>query len=208
MIQRRMLRRLALLGVLMLGLSGCAVNAPYADDAAIAAVSYRDPGPATITVITVVNNRNGSGGHSAIMINASERVIFDPAGSFYADIVPERNDVLYGITPRVEQAYRSAHARSAYHVVSQTVEVTPEQAEIALQLAKEYGAVPSAFCTIANTSILKQVPGFENITSTFFPTRLMDQMAQIPGVKTERYYEDDEDDLQAALVAGNAALSQ
>ncbi|KIC50308.1 hypothetical protein [Tateyamaria sp. ANG-S1] len=181
---------LAVCGVL----AGCAAppEAPYASDARVASVAYREPGPATLTVLTMVSNRDGSGGHSALMINGSQRVIFDPAGSFVNDRVPEQEDVLYGVSPAVLKGYKSAHARSTYHVVSQTVEVTPEQAEVALRLAQSNGAVPRAFCTSANTALLRQVPGFESIKSTFFPTKLMEQMASYPGVVEEKYFEDDE----------------
>ena len=118
-------------------LAGCAdpPNIPYASDERIKASAYREPGPATLPVITMINNRSGNGGHSALMINGSQRVIFDPAGSFENVRVPEQEDVLYGVSPAVLAGYKSAHARSTYHVVLQTVEVTPEQAEIALQLA-------------------------------------------------------------------------
>ncbi|MEM8654839.1 MAG: hypothetical protein AAGF36_08840 [Pseudomonadota bacterium] len=183
-----------LAAILVCGLvAGCAAPpvVPYASDERVAAVAYREPGPATITVMTMVSNRNGSGAHSALMINGSERVIFDPAGSFVNDRVPERDDVLYGISPAVLQGYRSAHARSTYHVVSQTVEVTAEQAEIAMQLAERNGAVGSAFCTNATTSLMQQVPGFENIRVTMFPSNLMEQMASYPGVVEDKYFEDD-----------------
>src|SRR6056297_2014269 len=97
-------------------LSGCAATSPYASDERIAAVSYRDTsGPRTLTLLTMVNNRTGAGGHTSLMINGSQRVMFDPAGSFYHDAAPERNDVLYGFTPQMFQAYISAHARSTFH---------------------------------------------------------------------------------------------
>lgn len=188
--------------------AGCASQAPFADDSTVAAAAYRHPGPTSLTLYTMVNNRSGEGGHSALMINGSQRVIFDPAGSFYADVVPERNDVLFGITPGVERAYRSAHARSTFHVVSQTIEVTPEQAETALRLALSNGAVPGAFCTNATSGLLQQVPGFEDISTTFFPVKLMAQLENRPGVRTEKYFEDDDADLQAGLAAGNAKLNE
>lgn len=156
------------------------------------AKAYRQPGPATISLITMVSNRTGSGGHSALLINASQRVIFDPAGSFENARVPERDDVLYGVTPAVLQGYRSAHARSTYHVVTQTIKVTPEQAETALSLAQKAGPVPRSYCTSATTQLLQQVPGFDFVERTMFPTRLMEQFAARSDVVTERYYEDDE----------------
>lgn len=204
-----MMRRLLSVVALLLVVAGCAAKQqPNADPATLAAVSYRHPGPATLTLYTMVNNRTGKGGHTSLMINASERVVFDPAGSFYAKIVPERNDVLYGFTPRVETAYRSSHARSTHHVVIQTVEVTPEQAQIAYQLALQAGPVPGAYCTNATSGLLQQVPGFENIKSTFYPTKLQQQFAAIPGVKTEKYFENDSADLQEALAKNDAALSE
>lgn len=201
------MHRLLCLCAFLLALAGCAGPSPYADDATIAAVSYRNPQPASLTLYTMVNNRTGSGGHSALLINASEQVIFDPAGSFYADVVPERNDVLFGITPGVEKAYRSAHSRSTHHVVSQTIQVTPEQAEIAYQLALQAGPVPGAYCTRSTSELIQRIPGFEQIDITFYPTNLQAQFEKIPGVQTEKLYEDDNGDLQEALAEGNAQLN-
>lgn len=201
------MRPLFCLAALLLALAGCSTpESPYADDASIRAVSYRQPGPATITLYTMVRNSTGKGGHSALLINASERVIFDPAGSFYLNIVPERNDVLYGITPRVEFAYRSGHARKTYHVLSQTIEVTPEQAELAYRLAVQNGAVAAAFCSDSTSKLLRQVPGFESLNSTLFPTNLAEQFSKLPGVVESRYYEDDDPDIQVGLEENNAAL--
>jgi hypothetical protein len=198
------------LGLLLLALSGCVVQKqPNAGAEAIAAVSYRDPGPAKFTLYTMVNNRTGAGAHTSLMINATkERIIFDPAGSFKADVVPQLNDVLYGITPAVEQAYRGAHARSTYHVVVQEIEVTAEQADIAYRLALTYGAVPGGFCASSTIKILQQVPGFEDLKWTLFPVKLANQFGEIPGVTTTRYYEDDDPDMKVGMAANNAVLNQ
>ena len=195
-----MIRIIATL-VVCAGLAGCA-PAPvvsYASNERVASVAYRAPGPATLTVMTMVSNRTGSGGHSAVMINGSQRVIFDPAGSFQNARVPEQADVLFGVTPAVLAGYKSAHARSTYHVVSQTIEVTPEQAEIALNLALTNGAVAQSFCTNAATGLLQKVPGFEDIKRTYYPTNLMTQMSARPGVVEDRYYEDDAGTIQDGI---------
>lgn len=202
------MRLLLCLTALVFVLAGCATKpARYDDEAAIRAVSYREPGPATLTLYTIIRTQTGGGGHSALLINASERVIFDPAGSFYMDAVPERNDVLYGITRNVEFYYRSAHARSTYHVLSQTVEVTPEQAELAFELAKEAGPVMDALCASSIAGILSQIPGFESIRPTYYPVKLSKQFAQIPGVVASEYYEDDDPDLAKALAENNAKIA-
>ncbi len=203
-----MLRFLAA-GVLVLAIAGCSTKPNNnADPAIIAAVSYRDPGPSTLTLYTMVNNRTGRGGHSSLMINASERVIFDPAGSFKADTVPERDDVLFGITPAVEKAYRGSHARSTFHVLVQEIDVTPQQAETAYRLALSSGPVPDAYCASATSGLLRQVPGFENISTGMYPTKLADQLEAMPGVKSNRYYENDSADLQVGLAANNALLNE
>ncbi|KIC40345.1 lipoprotein [Ruegeria sp. ANG-R] len=181
---------------------------PQADPSEIVARSYRDPGPSTLTLYTMINTRTGSGAHTSLMISGSERVIFDPAGSFRADVVPIRNDVLYGITPNVERAYRSSHARETHYARIQTIEVTPQQAEIALQLAKQMGPVAGAFCANSTSQLLQQVPGFGQISTTFYPVKLSDEFGQIPGVVTTEYRESDSADLQQGLAANNARLNQ
>lgn len=180
--------------LLMALVAACATapDIPYASDERVKASAYRAPGPDTLTVFTMVNNGSGKGAHSAVMINASQRVIFDPAGSFQNARVPEQEDVLYGVTPAVLAGYKSAHARSTFHVVSQTFEVTPQQAETALRLATTNGAVPKAFCADATSSLLRRVPGFGDIDQTMFPTKLMNQLAARPDVTEEKYFEDDE----------------
>ena len=196
--------RILMAMAVLAALGACAVpDGPEASAEAIAASAFRAPGPATLTVFTMVNNRSGSGGHTALMINGSQRVIFDPAGSFRHELVPEKGDVLYGITPNWVSSYKSAHARDSFHVVTQEIEVTPEQAERALQLAQSYGAVPSAYCTNSTTSLLRQVPGFQDIGVTFFPTNLMEQLAARPGVHTDRYYENDAGDVLDGMASLN-----
>lgn len=202
-----MTRRIGALALLLV-LAACSVQKPNAAPEEIAAVSFRDPGTSYLTLYTMVNNRTGAGGHSSLMINAGERVIFDPAGSFYADIVPERNDVLFGITPAVERAYRGAHARSTFRVVRQKIEVTPAQAELAYRLALQAGPVPGSFCARATAGILQQIQGLESINVVFQPTKLMDQFGEFPGVVTDVHYEDDDEDLRRGLEQSNDALNQ
>ncbi|CUH76044.1 hypothetical protein TRM7557_00685 [Tritonibacter multivorans] len=200
--------RLFLCGLLLV-LAGCASSPqkPNADAATLAQAAYRDPGAPSMMLITMVNNRTGKGGHTSLMVNASQRVIFDPAGSFKADVVPEYNDVLYGITPAVFKAYRGSHARETFHVVTQEVALTPAQAERAFQLVTSNGRVPGAYCANATSGIMAQIPGFESIDRTFFPVRLQEQFGTLPGVITQRYYENDSEDLQVGIAANNAQLN-
>tara|TARA_R110002110_G_scaffold6407_44_gene32029 strand:+ start:245 stop:838 length:594 start_codon:yes stop_codon:yes gene_type:complete len=194
---------------LLFGLAALALVAGCAGDTtgdasieAVNAAAFQAPGPKSITLFTMINNRTGKGGHTALLVNGSQQVIFDPAGSFRDSRVVERGDVLYGMTPGWVQAYKSAHARNTHHVVSQEINVTPEQAEQALRLIQANGSVPAAFCASATIKILTQVDGFENIDSTFFPEKLMTQFEQRPGVSTSRYYENDEGHVLDGIEAG------
>ena len=181
-------------------LSGCAGPSPFASDEEIAAVSYRNDGPTELTLLTMLNNRTDGGAHTSLLISSSDRVIFDPAGSFKARGIPERNDVLFGISPAAEQAYIGAHARSTHRVVIQTVQVPPEHAALARSLALQAGPVAGAFCASSTVDLLNQIPGFESLDSTFYPDRLMEQFGTLPGVQTTVYREDDDTaDLQQAL---------
>ena len=198
------MRRLICLMAVLGALAGCAApQQPFADDATIAAVSYQNEGPTTLTLYTMLNNQTNAGAHTSLAIAASERVLFDPAGSFKAKGVPERNDVLFGFSPAVEQVYAGAHARETFRVVIQKVEVSPQQAELAYRLALQAGPVAGGFCASATAGILRQIPGFEGIRSSLRPERLMEDFEKIPGVQTRVYREYDDPSLQAALAKLN-----
>lgn len=191
-----MLRRSFLCG-LPLALAACTGPSVVAPPEDIARVMYRDPGPTALTLFTVKNVGSDNGAHTGLMISASQRVIFDPAGSFGHPSIPETNDVLFGITPRVEAAYISYHSRASFYTVSQTVQVSAQVAEQALTLARGYGAVAKANCSRATVDILSRLPGFEALHFTLFPDNLERQFAQLPGVVTQEYRETDSDDNSA-----------
>lgn len=196
-------------GLAMLALAGCGAGADMRPDASsevISSASYRHEGPTALTLYTMINNRSGAGAHTSLMINGSQRVIFDPAGTVRLRAVPERDDVLYGITPGVADFYARAHARKTYHVVIQTIEVPPEVAERALRLAVANGPVASAQCALSTAAILRQLPGFESVGSTWFPKRLMDDFEKLPGVTTTRIFENDDDDKAVAIAQYEQAL--
>lgn len=167
----------------------------------VAGAAYAASGPKTLTLLTMVNNRSGSGGHTALIVNGSQQVIFDPAGSFCDPRVTERGDVLYGMSPAWIQAYKSAHARSTFHVVSQEITVSDAQAEQVLNLVMANGQVPGAYCANATSSLLQKVQGFEELGKTFYPVKLSENFASLPNVTTTKYYEDDDGDVIDAVRA-------
>jgi hypothetical protein len=190
---------LPLLG--LLALASCGAEPKWADEEEIRAVSYRKPGATTLTLFTVINNRSDNGGHSGLMINGSQRVLFDPAGSWYHPQLPERNDVHYGITDPVVDFYIDYHARITWRVVRQDIEVSPEVAELALKLVQENGAVAKAMCASTVSDILNDLPGFESIPNALFPEKIMKAFAKLPGVTEEVIYDDDPEENGYILVS-------
>jgi hypothetical protein len=177
------LKALAVLALATLTACGTTAGTEYATDAEMSAPTARyvaEP-PRSITLYTVVAVRNGSGAHSGLLINASEQVMFDPAGSFSHPKVPERNDVLYGMNPRMKAFYVDYHARDAFNVIEQTVIVSPEVAELVKQKVEAYGAVGKAHCADSISAVLRGVPGFESVGSTWFPNKLSAEFGKLPG---------------------------
>lgn len=196
------LRRALLSLLLLAGLAACGAEPIWSEQHEIDRVAYRAPGPAKLTLVTVINTRSGSGGHTGLLINGSQRVVWDPAGTWWNPNAPERNDLHYGMTDRLVGVYVDYHTRATYHTVLQEVVVSPEVAQKAIQLASNFGAVPKANCSLSTSKILSQLPGFETIPVGYFPTKTMEAFAKIPGVKTRTVYDDDPDDNSAKLPAG------
>ena len=192
----------------LFALSACAGDNKWATDAQMAApgAHFVAEPPSTITLFTVQSTRNGSGAHSGLLINASEQVMFDPAGTWYHPNLPERGDVHYGVSPKMISFYIDYHARETFNVIEQTVVVTPEVAELVKQRAEAYGSVPSAQCAHSVSSILNGVPGFEAISGTWYPNKLMKEFAQLPGATRKLITDNDADNNHGVLMvqAGNA----
>ncbi|MBO6603334.1 MAG: hypothetical protein JJ938_10855 [Roseicyclus sp.] len=200
-------RRACVLLAALTALSACAAESVWAPDEAVARASYVPPGPSTVTLLTAINNRSGSGGHSALLIDGAERLLFDPAGSWHHPNVAERNDVLFGMSPQLFDFYMDYHARETYHMVVQEIEVSPEIAARLSQAVREYGPVSQAQCALSISRILSETPGFESIGTGWFPNRMMDRFEELPGVRTSRVYDDDSDDnLELLQAQGRAQL--
>jgi len=201
----RVCAALALAGAL----AGCAAEEVWAPDDVVQRAAFSAGGTPTVTLVTMISNTNGSGGHSSLIIDGAQRVVFDPAGSWHHPMIPERNDVLYGMTPQFMGFYMDYHARETYHVVVQEVDVTPETAARLIAAVQSYGAVPNAQCSLSVSRILSQTPGFETIRPAWFPTRTMTRFGALPGVRESRIYDDDSDDnLELLQAQARAQRSQ
>ena len=125
---------------------------------------------------------NGDAAHTALLINGSQRVIYDPAGTFRDKDVPERADLLYGITPAKLDRYIDYQAEEGLLWLMQTKVVAPEVAEAAIRAAIEVGAAPGGFCARNSAEILSKTPGFQSIPVEFWPKKVKDAFAALPGV--------------------------
>ena len=196
--------RVILAFVALVGLAACGADNKYASDADVAAARFVAERPSSLTLYTVINNNTQAGAHSSLLINGTERVIFDPAGTWYSQTVPERFDLHYGMSDRMLDFYLDYHARITYRVVAQTIVVTPETAALVLARAQAHGAVPKGGCANSIASILRGVPGFEGIRQTYFPKELSKSFGKLPGV-TQRLITDADADNNHGVLMVNAA---
>ncbi|MEO0912111.1 MAG: hypothetical protein AAFY59_03855, partial [Pseudomonadota bacterium] len=111
------LRWIGVVCVLM-ALGGCAqeVNSSAEE---IARAAYTSDERPYIALVSMVDRRDERAAHTAMIINASQRVIYDPAGTFQHRTMPERGDVHYGATDRMVDYYERYHARFSHYVHTQ-----------------------------------------------------------------------------------------
>lgn len=186
-----MLRRFCLTLIamgLMASLAACDADHKFASDAAVAKAAYVAGPPASITLITSINGRSGTGAHSALIINGSQRVLYDPAGSWELPdgFAPERNDLHYGMTPPVLDSYLNYQSEGIFYVTSQTLDVPLAEADQAIAAAVAQGSAPKAYCSRSVSSILRKLPGMDAVSVTFFPKALSRGFAKVPGVVETR----------------------
>lgn len=173
-------------------LAGCGAKSVWAPDEAVNSVRFRAPGPPSTTLYTCLNNDTRSGAHTGLLINGTERVLFDPAGSFVYPGMVERNDLLFGITDSFEASYTAFQASEGYHLIKLSCELTLQEAMLAHAAAAREGPVARTQCTRAAAHVLQAVPRFAHLRSSLFPDNLMRQFAAEPGVTAEFVYLDDD----------------
>ncbi len=197
-----------LIGLLLpLFLVACSGEAKWAPQEAVDRARFVSGAPASVTLLTVISESSGGGAHSALLIDGSERIMFDPAGSWYHPHVPERNDVHYGITERMRVFYLDYHVRPQYYMVEQKLFVSPEIAELLRRKVEANGAVGKMFCARSVSSILSEVPGFESVDPTMMPLALMKDFAEIPGVMRDEFHDGDADIVSGVPLREPAKIS-
>ncbi len=191
--------RTALAGLALLVLAACGAEPVWAPDEAVARAAYRHDGPASVTLYTVISNRDNHGGHTAVMVNGAQRIMWDPAGTWWNPASPERNDVHYGISGRMEEIYVDYHARESWRVVIQEVPVSRATADGLIAAFEANGAVPKALCASHTSRILRLFPELASVRQTLYPKQIMDDFDRLPGVGKAVVYDDDDDNNQPLL---------
>jgi hypothetical protein len=179
---------LALVAALALG--GCEVYQP-ASFAEIARARYVSPEPPSVTLMSMVNARSGRSAHAGLLINGSQQVLYDPAGTFTHPDLPRRGDIHYGMTPRYVDYYERYHARFDYFVEAQKVPVTRAEADQIIANAQAQGQSMKMTCGLDVADVLQPVPPFQSVHKSFFPEALREDFAAMPGVEDSYVYESD-----------------
>ncbi len=188
----------------LLALAGCAIYEPASPDE-ISRARYVSEEPYSVTLISMVSNRSGRSAHSALLINGSEQVLYDPAGTFTHPDLPRRGDIHYGVTPRYLDYYERYHARFSHHVHSQTVYVSRATADQVLANAQAQGPTPKMLCNTAVAAVLRPVPPFTEVSGSIFPEPARQDFAQIPGVVERFVYGDAAEQTRVWETEGAAA---
>lgn len=184
------MRRVCLALAFGLALAGCEIYQPASPEA-VAAARYASDEPASITLLSMVNARNGRSAHSALLINGSQVVLYDPAGTFTHPDLPRANDVHYGMSPRYVDYYERYHARFSHFVHRQTIYVSRAEADEAIARAEAEGKTAKMHCALAIAAVLQPLPRFDDVRASYFPEVLREDFARFDGIDEDFIYERD-----------------
>lgn len=190
-----MKRRAFLLGAPAL-LAACSTKPVVFEDPAVVAAAFRaNRGPTRLELFTSFNVGSNNGAHSALFIDADQRVVFDPAGTFAHPQLPEQHDVIFGMSPNARRAFVDYHTRVTFWTTLQSFEVPAQTAAWALAEVRKLGPQPDAYCTRSISTVLANAPGMPfRVRTTWFPDKLHDQLLGQPGVQRREYRQNDDAD--------------
>ena len=117
----------------------------------------------------MVKNSSGRSAHVGLLINGSQQVLYDPAGTFTHPDLPRNGDIHYGMTPRYVDYYERYHARFSHFVEAQQVPISRAAADQLIANAQSEGKVMKAHCSLAIADVLQPVPPFETVTQELLP---------------------------------------
>jgi len=119
--------------------------------------------------------------HTGLIVHTPEdRVLYDPGGFWRDRRAIRRGDVVRGMNPRLEESYltRASLALSSriwtLHLFE--AEVPDDVARRAVEIAEERDPYMFGGCSYGVSSLLAELPGFEDIRVTFAPSGLVAQL--------------------------------
>ncbi len=184
------MRRAVLALLAVASLAGCEIYRPASFEE-IAAARYVSPEPPSVTLMSMVNAKSGRSAHSGLLINGSQQVLYDPAGTFTHPDLPRRGDIHYGMTPRYVDYYERYHARFDYFVEAQKVPISKAAADQLIADAQAHGQSMKMTCGLDVADVLQPVPEFRSVPHSLFPEALRDYFQTLPGVQDRYVYEAD-----------------
>lgn len=168
-------------------LSACGQAEPvWSTDERVEAARFVSSEAPYVSLMTMVRKSDDFGAHSALIVNGSEVVLFDPAGTFKHPQMPERNDVFFGVTPGIKSIYEKYHARQSTYVIEQKLPISRDLADKLIVRILAQGASAKMYCGVATSDILRDFEVFASVPKSFYPTKLMDGFGAIPEVIERR----------------------
>ena len=116
---------------------------------------------------------------SGLLINGSQQVLYDPAGTFTHPDLPRRGDIHYGMTPRYVDYYERYHARFDYFVEAQKVPVSrAPRPTSSSPTPRRRARRMKMICALDVADVLRPVPPFQDVRKSFFPEALREDFAR------------------------------
>jgi hypothetical protein len=170
-------------------LAGCGGLDPSADADLLqelrAETSYfPDNAPPSATLL-LSEHKGGSGAvHAALVITGSERVIYDPSGSFTHPDTRRLGDVVYGASDPVVEMFALHNADKDHDAMMRRIPLSAEEAEQMLARARSRGGAMPGYCAKSVADVMRAAPRFAAMRDTFWPSNVLEDFVQFGPVET------------------------
>ncbi len=119
--------------------------------------------------------------HTGLIIHARNgRYIYDPAGSWEDERATRVDDLWYNITPQMEAAYLRreslAMGTDIWRLHLFETVVPDDVAARAVAIAADRQPAVFGACSLSLSSLLQELPGFEEIEVSLLPSALLEQL--------------------------------
>lgn len=171
---------------LAISLSGCA-GTLYSSPPDVAKRDRHSPEAAPeIALVTVMHKPTRFMWHSALLITADERILYE-SGGYWIDPENRRlGDVHYNMNDARLRDYVARRGNpKVWEITLHRVAVPKEVAQEAKHRAETNQLVLGGFCAVGVAELLKGLPGFDHIGPVLLPHDLVPRFAEIPGVRLE-----------------------